>query len=76
MEDNKLLLEILQRLATLETLIKAQNYDAVKDTSSEALNIAKNNESRITKLENAQSWIIKTIGVIIVGAIINLIINK
>ena len=76
MEDNKLLLEILQRLATLEALIKAQNYDAVKETSSDALNIAKNNEDRITKLENANAWIIKTIGVIIVGAIINLIINK
>ena len=74
--DNKFQIEVIQRLTSLETLIKAQNYDAVKETSSEALNIAKNNEDRITKLENANAWIIKTIGVIIVGAIINLIINK
>lgn len=74
--DNKFQIEVIQRLSTLETLIKEQDYKAVKKTSDDALNKANNNEDRITKLENANSWIIKTIAVIIIGAIVNLIIKK
>ena len=74
--DNKFQIEVIQRLSTLETLIKEQDYKAVKKTSDDAFNKANNNEERITKLENANSWIIKTIAVIIIGAIVNLIIKK
>ena len=74
--DNKFQIEVIQRLSTLETLIKEQDYKSLKKDSETALNKSINNEARITKLENAISWIVKTIGVIIIGAIINLIINK
>lgn len=74
--DNKFQIEVIQRLSTLETLIKEQDYKAVKKTSDDALNKANNNEARIVKLENTNSWIIKTIAVIIIGAIINLILKK
>ena len=55
-----------ERLSVLETLIKEQDYKGVKDTSEKALNLAKNNESRINALEDGNKWLIR----LVIGAII------
>lgn len=66
MENGKFQIEVLERLSVLETLIKAQDYKGVKDTSEKALNLAKNNESRINALEDGNKWLIR----LVIGAII------
>lgn len=66
MENGKFQIEVLERLSVLETLIKEQDYKGVKDTSEKALNLAKNNESRINALENGNKWLIR----LVIGAII------
>lgn len=66
MENDKFQIEVLERLSVLETLIKEQDYKGVKDTSEKALNLAKNNESRINALEDGNKWLIR----LVIGAII------
>lgn len=66
MENGKFQIEVLERLSVLETLIKEQDYRGVKDTSEKALNLAKNNESRINALEDGNKWLIR----LVIGAII------
>lgn len=66
MENGKFRIEVLERLSVLETLIKEQDYKGVKDTSEKALNLAKNNESRINALEDGNKWLIR----LVIGAII------
>jgi hypothetical protein len=66
MENGKFQIEVLERLSVLETLIKEQDYKGVKDTSEIALNLAKNNESRINALEDGNKWLIR----LVIGAII------
>lgn len=66
MENGKFQIEVLERLSVLETLIKEQDYKGVKDTSEKALNLAKNNESRINSLEDGNKWLIR----LVIGAII------
>ena len=66
MENGKFQIEVLERLSVLETLIKEQDYKGVKDTSEKALNLAKNNESRINALEDGNKWFIR----LVIGAII------
>lgn len=66
MENGKFQIEVLGRLSVLETLIKEQDYKGVKDTSEKALNLAKNNESRINALEDGNKWLIR----LVIGAII------
>ena len=66
MENGKFQIEVLERLSVLETLIKEQDYKGVRDTSEKALNLAKNNESRINALEDGNKWLIR----LVIGAII------
>ena len=66
MENGKFQIEVLERLSVLEALIKEQDYKGVKDTSEKALNLAKNNESRINALEDGNKWLIR----LVIGAII------
>ena len=66
MENGKFQIEVLERLSVLETLIKEQDYKGVKDTSEKALNLAKNNESRINALEDGNKWLMR----LVIGAII------
>lgn len=66
MENGKFQIEVLERLSVLETLIKEQDYKGVKDISEKALNLAKNNESRINALEDGNKWLIR----LVIGAII------
>lgn len=70
MENSKFQIEVLERLSVLETLIKEQDYKGVKETSEKALNIAKNNESRITALEDGNKWLVRLVFGAIIGGIL------
>lgn len=73
MENSKFQIEVLERLSVLETLIKEQDYKGVKETSEKALNIAKNNESRINALEDGNKWLFRLVIGAIIGGILTFV---
>ena len=75
MENSKFQLEVLERLTVLETLIKSQDYKSVRDMSEEALNIARNNETRIKQLEDSNKWIIRLVLGAVIGGILALVLK-
>jgi len=68
MEQSKFEREVLDRLMRLETKIDMQDYKGIQEKVDNSLNLAKNNEERISKLEDAQKWIIRLVlGAVILG---------
>lgn len=59
------------RLARIET--KLDDWDRIKEKIDEAREIAKSNEQRISKLEDNQKWLARTIGSAIISGIIAII---
>ena len=69
MANNSFEREVLDRLIVLETLIKNQDYSAVKKKSDDAENRSIQNEKRIEKIESTNSWLWRTvIGAILLGS--------
>ena len=65
--------EILQRLTRVET--KLDMFASAKDTANEALNLSKDTQRRLDKLERVINW---TAAIIIGGvlvSIVNIVIN-
>lgn len=75
MEDNKFQREVLDRLIVLETLIKEQDWKGIKKTSDDAFNMSKENDKRITKIENNQRWLTYLIIGAVVGGILKITLN-
>ena len=68
MEQSKFEREVLDRLMRLETKIDMQDYKGIQEKVENAYNLSKNNEERITKLEDAQKWLIRLVlGAVILG---------
>lgn len=68
MEQSKFEREVLDRLMRLETKIDMQDYKGIQEKVDNSLNIAKNNEERIDKLEDTQKWIVRLVlGALILG---------
>ena len=60
--------EVLDRLIVLETLIKEQDYKGIQKTSEESNNRSIENEKRISKLEDKNTWLIRLVfGAVILG---------
>lgn len=60
--------EVLDRLIVLETLIKEQDYKSIQKISEEANNRSIENEKRISKLEDKNTWLIRLVfGAVILG---------
>lgn len=76
MEQSKFEREVLDRLMRLETKIDLQDYKGIQEKVDSASNIAKNNEERISKLEDAQKWIIRLVLGVIVSAIVAFFYTK
>lgn len=65
--------EILQRITRVET--KLDMFASAKDTANEALNLSKDTQRRLDKLERVINW---TAAIIIGGvlvSIVNMVIN-
>lgn len=67
--------EVLSRLTKIETLISSLDLKKISETAAEALNKSEDNEKRIQKLEQSNSWIIKTILTSIITAILAVILK-
>ena len=75
MESKTFEREVLDRLIVLETLIKNQDYATVKKTSEEADNRSRNNEKRIEKIEQNNTWLWRTIIATLVTYVISVILK-
>lgn len=68
MEQSKFEREVLDRLMRLETKIDMQDYKGIQEKVDNSLNLSKNNEERIDKLEDTQKWIVRLVlGALILG---------
>lgn len=68
MEQSKFEREVLDRLMRLETKIDLQDYKGIQEKVDTSLNLSKNNEERIVKLEDTQKWIVRLVlGALILG---------
>lgn len=70
MEQSKFEREVLDRLMRLETKIDMQDYKGIQEKVENASNIAKNNEERISKLEDSQKWIVRLVLGVLITAIV------
>lgn len=75
-EQFKFQAEIRERLAAIETLLKNMNFKEVEQKAEDALNIARRNAEDIAKLQNAQTWIVRTILAAIISAVMAFILVK
>ena len=74
MEENKFQREVLDRLITLETLIKEQDYKSIRDKTEEAEYRSIDNEKRITKLEDKNIWLTRLIAAQIIGLVFSILL--
>lgn len=65
--------DIKERLVVIET--KMENYREVQATATFAKNIAENNATRIEKLEEASTWLWRTVGGSAIVALLGLLIQ-
>lgn len=74
MEENKFQREVLDRLITLETLIKEQDYKSIRDKTEEAEHRSIDNEKRITKLEDKNTWLTRLVAAQIIGLVFSILL--
>ena len=68
MEGSKFEIEVIERLKAIETKLELQDYKGVQEKVNNSLNLAKNNDVRISKLEDTQKWIVRLVlGALILG---------
>lgn len=75
MDNSKFQIEVLQRLAILETLIKDQDYKGVSEISNEALNLARKNEDSIKEIQDKNKWYFRTIIGSVLTALVSLLLS-
>lgn len=60
--------EVLQRLTTIETMLR--NFSGVEEKATEAYNLSLRNKERLDKIEDNNKWLFRTtFGAVIVGLI-------
>lgn len=70
MEQSKFEREVIERLKAIETKLELQDYKGMQEKLDNSLNMAKNNEERIDKLEDSLKWIVRLVfGAVILGAL-------
>lgn len=73
MDDFDFKAEVLQRLATLETILKSQDYKNISEKTDMALDKAKRNEQDIKEIKEKNQWYYRTIVAAFFVAIIGII---
>jgi hypothetical protein len=59
MNDQEILLEIRDRVITIET--RMENYKEVKDTANAAYNMACINKEDVAEMKDSQKWLWRTV---------------
>ena len=75
MDNTTFQMEVLQRLATIETIIKNQDYKGVKELSDKAYTLAIKNEEDIKEIKDKNKWYFRTIVGCILTTLIGLLIS-
>jgi hypothetical protein len=68
MENGNQLTEILERIVRIET--KIDGYNNLREKLDATSNRSINNENRLNKLENAFTWLWRTVGAIFIAGFI------
>lgn len=75
MDDFNFKAEVLQRLATLETILKNQDYKVVQEKADKALDQAKKNEDDIKEIKDKNKWYYRIIVAAFLAAFVDIIIS-
>lgn len=60
--------EVLQRLTTIETILR--DFKGIETKATDAYNLSKSNEKRLDKIEDSHKWVFRTsVGAVITGLI-------
>ena len=75
MDSRAFEIQVLERLTAIETTLKSQDYKAVNEKLNQTENRSINNEARITKIEDSNRWLWRTIGGATIPILIGLIVT-
>lgn len=68
MDDEKFEVKVLTKLTRIETML--EDFNDIKEKSTEAYTLSKNNEKRLDKIEDNNKWLFRTtVGAVITGLI-------
>lgn len=76
MNDTQFQIEVKERLAAIETLLKQMDFKSVEKAADDALALAKKNEEEIEKLQSAITWVVRTIIGAIIAAVLAFVLVK
>lgn len=70
-KEAEVLIDLRERLVRIETILKSQNYDGLRQTATEAKDQAEKNAKDIAELKSYVKWIVTAI----IGAFITSLVS-
>lgn len=68
MDEEKFEVKVLTKLTRIETML--EDFNDIKEKSTEAYTLSKSNEKRLDKIEDNNKWLFRTtVGAVITGLI-------
>lgn len=74
-KEAEVLIDLRERLVRIETILKSQNFDSVRQTSNEAKDMAEKNAKDIAELKSYVKWIVTAIIGAFITSLVTLVIK-
>lgn len=74
-KEAEVLIDLRERLVRIETILKSQNYDGVRQTANEAKDMADKNAKDIAELKSYVKWIVTAIIGAFITSLVTLVIK-
>lgn len=74
-KEAEVLIDLRERLVRIETILKSQNFDGVRQTSNEAKDMAGKNAKDIAELKSYVKWIVTAIIGAFITSLVTLVIK-
>ena len=74
-KEAEVLIDLRERLVRIETILKSQNFDSVRQTSNEAKDMAEKNAKDIAELKSYVKWIVTAIVGAFITSLVTLVIK-
>lgn len=74
-KEAEVLIDLRERLVRIETILKSQNFDSVRQNSNEAKDMAEKNAKDIAELKSYVKWIVTAIIGAFITSLVTLVIK-
>lgn len=74
-KEAEVLIDLRERLVRIETILKSQNFDSVRQTSNGAKDMAEKNAKDIAELKSYVKWIVTAIIGAFITSLVTLVIK-